>query len=151
MATPVRPKRLSRKKCKDKRQCSSSKCNISNNKFSSNSSMFSNNILIYLIRYNKSDLLYFVIVVLEEANFIKSQYGNAMLVDGQGYRYVQNGSSKTSIFWRCIYYGKSKGTCPGKAVTKGFDITKKAEHKHEPNVPIVPSKRRLKQLEKENK
>jgi len=93
---------------------------------------------------------------VEEANFIKSQFGNAMLVDGQGYRYVQNGSSKTQIFWRCIYYAKSKGNCRGRAVTKGFNITKKAEHKHKPNVPIIPwvhgnskEARRLKLLEEQ--
>jgi len=75
---------------------------------------------------------------LEEASFTKSQFGNAMLVDKEGYRYTQNGSSKQSIYWRCHYYKKKHGSCPGKAVTEGFYIKQKTGiHLHQPNVPIV--------------
>ena len=87
--------------------------------------------------YSHCDLAVFDTEGLEEASFTKSQFGNAMLVDRQGFKYVQNGSSAQQVYWRCIYHWKQKGSCPGKAVTRDFYITKKTEHLHEPNVPIV--------------
>ena len=82
-----------------------------------------------------------------------------MLVDKEGYRYVQNGSSKNSVYWRCIYYKKKYGLCPGKAVTEGFYVKQKSGvHLHKANEPIVhlihgnsKEAKLLKQKEAENK
>ena len=61
-----------------------------------------------------------------------------MLVDSQGYRYTQNGSSSHQVYWRCCYHPKKYGSCPGKAVTRDFYIKQKTGvHKHKPGVPIV--------------
>jgi len=83
-----------------------------------------------------------------------------MLIDKEGHRYTQNGCSKNTdkVYWRCTYFAKRNGSCPGKAVTAGFYIVKKCAHIHEPNVPIVhlmhgnsKEARLLKQLKEENK
>ena len=59
-------------------------------------------------------------------------------MDNEGHKYYQNGSSKHQVYWRCEYYSKRKGSCPGKAVTRGFHITQKTGgHLHEPGVPII--------------
>ena len=105
------------------------------------------------------DLAVFDTEGLEEASFIKSNKGNAMLLDGEGYKYTQNGSTINQIYWRCVYHPKKYGGCPGKAVTRGFYIKQKTgEHLHKPGVPIVKlihgnskEAKRLKMLEQELK
>jgi len=83
-----------------------------------------------------------------------------MLIDKEGYKYSQNGSSKNTdtVYWRCTYYQKKYGSCPGKAMTEGFYIKSKSDHIHKPNVPIVnlihgnsKEARLLKQKQTENK
>ena len=42
------------------------------------------------------------------------------------------------VYWRCVYYMKNRGSCPGKAVTEGFFIRQKSGgHLHKPMEPIV--------------
>jgi len=57
---------------------------------------------------------------LEEARFTKSQFGKAILVDADGYRYSHSRMNDKRVYWRCVYYMKNRGSCPGKAVTEGF-------------------------------
>jgi len=59
-------------------------------------------------------------------------------MDQQGYRYCKIRSSATRVFWRCCYYRKDTGSCPAKAQTEGFMISRKSGwHPHKPNEPIV--------------
>ena len=44
------------------------------------------------------DLAVFDTEGLEEASFIKRNKGNAMLLDGEGYKYTQNGSTINQIY-----------------------------------------------------
>ena len=74
---------------------------------------------------------------LEEAVLTKSKLGGVILLDQQGHRYCKIRSSATKVFWRCCYYRKDTGSCPAKAQTEGFMITRKSfEHPHKPNEPI---------------
>jgi len=75
---------------------------------------------------------------LEEARFTKSQFGKAILVDADGYRYSHSRMNDKRVYWRCVYYMKNRGSCPGKAVTEGFFIRQKSGgHLHKPMEPIV--------------
>jgi len=75
---------------------------------------------------------------LEEARFTKSQFGKAILVDADGYRYSHSRMNDKRVYWRCVYYMKNRGSCPGKAVTEGFFIRQKSGgHLHKPLEPIV--------------
>jgi len=74
----------------------------------------------------------------EEARFTKSQFGRALLVDADGYRYSHSRMNDKRVYWRCVYYMKNRGSCPGKAVTEGFHIRQKSGgHLHKPMEPIV--------------
>ena len=74
----------------------------------------------------------------EEAILAKSKLGGVILMDQAGYRYCKIRSSATKVFWRCVYYRKDTGTCPAKAQTEGFMITRKSyTHLHKPNEPVV--------------
>merc|ERR1712223_761719 len=76
--------------------------------------------------------------LLEEARFTKSQFGKAILVDADGYRYSHSRMNDKRVYWRCVYYMKNRGSCPGKAVTEGFFIRQKSGgHLHKPLEPIV--------------
>merc|ERR1712223_345726 len=76
--------------------------------------------------------------LLEEARFTKSQFGKAILVDADGYRYSHSRMNDKRVYWRCVYYMKNRGSCPGKAVTEGFFIRQKSGgHLHKPMEPIV--------------
>ena len=80
----------------------------------------------------------FLIAALEEARFTKSQFGKAILVDADGYRYSHSRMNDKRVYWRCVYYMKNRGSCPGKAVTEGFFIRQKSGgHLHKPLEPIV--------------
>jgi len=75
---------------------------------------------------------------LEEARFTKSQFGKAILVDADGYRYSHSRMNDKRVYWRCVYYMKNRGSCPGKAVTEGFFIRQKSGgHLHKPMEPVV--------------
>ena len=64
-----------------------------------------------------------------------------MLVDSEGYHYAQHRVSSTcadTIYWRCVYHYKERGSCPARAQTEGFYIkTKSKEHLHKPREPII--------------
>jgi len=76
--------------------------------------------------------------LLEEARFTKSQFGKAILVDADGYRYSHSRMNDKRVYWRCVYYMKNRGSCPGKAVTEGFFIRQKSGgHLHKPMEPVV--------------
>ena len=57
---------------------------------------------------------------VEEAMFMKSKYGNAVLMDKAGYAYRSNLKKETKIYWRCRNSEKFK--CPARAVTDGFQV-----------------------------
>ena len=57
---------------------------------------------------------------VEEAMFMKSKYGNAVLMDKAGYAYRSNLKKETKIYWRCLTSEKFK--CPARAVTDGFQV-----------------------------
>ena len=57
---------------------------------------------------------------VEEAMFMKSKYGNAVLLDKAGYAYRSNLKKETKIYWRCRNSEKYK--CPARAVTDGFQV-----------------------------
>lgn len=83
-------------------------------------------------------ILVFVAAPLEEARFTKSQFGKAILVDADGFRYSHSRMNDKRIYWRCVYYMKNRGSCPGKAVTEGFFIRQKSGgHLHKPLEPII--------------
>ena len=78
------------------------------------------------------------LAAFEEARFTKSQFGRALLVDADGYRYSHSRMNDKRVYWRCVYYMKNRGSCPGKAVTEGFFIKQKSGgHLHKPMEPIV--------------
>jgi hypothetical protein len=78
------------------------------------------------------------LAAFEEARFTKSQFGRALLVDADGYRYSHSRMNDKRVYWRCVYYMKNRGSCPGKAVTEGFHIRQKSGgHLHKPMEPIV--------------
>ena len=78
------------------------------------------------------------LAAFEEARFTKSQFGKAILVDADGYRYSHSRMNDKRVYWRCVYYMKNRGSCPGKAVTEGFFIRQKSGgHLHKPLEPIV--------------
>ena len=78
------------------------------------------------------------LAAFEEARFTKSQFGRALLVDADGYRYSHSRMNDKRIYWRCVYYMKNRGSCPGKAVTEGFFIRQKSGgHLHKPMEPVV--------------
>ena len=52
--------------------------------------------------------------------FMKSKYGNAVLMDKAGYAYRSNLKKETKIYWRCRNSEKFK--CPARAVTDGFQV-----------------------------
>ena len=52
--------------------------------------------------------------------FMKSKYGNAVLLDKAGYAYRSNLKKETKIYWRCRNSEKYK--CPARAVTDGFQV-----------------------------
>ena len=78
----------------------------------------------------------------EEASFTKSQFGNPILVDSEGYTYTQhrvsNVNNSTKIYWRCVYHYKERGSCPARATTEGFYIKMKSKtHLHKPREPVL--------------
>jgi len=79
--------------------------------------------------------------VQEEASFTKSQFGNPILVDSEGYTYTQHRVSNVNnatIYWRCVYHYKERGSCPARATTEGFYIKMKSKsHLHKPREPVV--------------
>ena len=67
---------------------------------------------------------------LEEATFMKSKYGNALLVDKAGYVFRTNLKKESKIYWRCRNYERFK--CAARAVTEGFYVISwTGEHCHE--------------------
>jgi len=69
--------------------------------------------------------------VREEASFLRSKRGNAVLVDASGYHYFVNKKRETRMYWKCLKC-RSHG-CRARAVTEGFYIISKTEgHSHEP-------------------
>ena len=52
--------------------------------------------------------------------FMKSKYGNAVLMDKSGYVYRSNLKREAKIYWRCRNSEKFK--CPARAVTDGFYV-----------------------------
>ena len=68
---------------------------------------------------------------MEEATFLRSQKGQPILMDREGFLYCANRKTDTRIYWKC-QCAKKKG-CRGRAMTEGFFITKKSgEHTHQP-------------------
>ena len=94
----------------------------------------------------------------EEVSFTKSIHGKAQLVDSEGYTYTQQKVTNHSIYWRCVYYPKYRGHCPGRAQTDGFYIKcKNNSHIHKPKEPVIKKPhgnskeaKALKKLETEN-
>ncbi len=67
---------------------------------------------------------------VEDANFVTSRKGTALLVDSDGQAYSMIRKSGTRSFWRCVQHKKM--TCPGRAVTASKFIVKKSGlHTHE--------------------
>ena len=59
-------------------------------------------------------------------------------MDNEGYTYCQHRTIRDTIYWRCIYHYKYRGSCPAKAQTEGFFIKSKSnEHLHKPKEPII--------------
>lgn len=77
---------------------------------------------------------------LEEAMFMKSKYGNAVLMDKSGYVYRSNLKKESKIYWRCRSSEKFK--CPARAVTDGFQVVSwTGIHSHQvPTTDPVSSK-----------
>ena len=77
----------------------------------------------------------------EEAQFTKSKFGRAMLLDSEGYTYTRQRCVNEKVYWRCIYHYPSRGKCPGRAKTEGFLIVSKSGgHIHKPHEPVVEPK-----------
>ena len=90
------------------------------------------------VQFNSSIFVVVHLAAFEEARFTKSQFGRALLVDADGYRYSHSRMNDKRVYWRCVYYMKNRGSCPGKAVTEGFFIRQKSGgHLHKPMEPIV--------------
>ena len=56
----------------------------------------------------------------EEAVFMRSKFGNAVLMDKSGYAYRSNLKKETKIYWRCRDSERYK--CCARAVTDGFYV-----------------------------
>jgi hypothetical protein len=76
---------------------------------------------------------------LEVGNFIKSKFGNALLLDKEGYVYKSNCKDKTGrkTYWICRDYGNKNAkivdSCPARATTDGIYVKKwKGIHNHPP-------------------
>ena len=100
-------------------------------------------ILLHLVRYTRNDryklgsLTFNIIELLsipdhlEKATFVRTKFGNAMLVDTAGFVYNCNNKTKNKIFWKCRDYFKHK--CTAKATTEGLYIAfKSGSHIHSP-------------------
>ena len=57
----------------------------------------------------------------EEAVFMRSKFGNAVLMDKLGYVYRSNLKKESRMYWRCRDYERFK--CNARAVTEGFYVT----------------------------
>ena len=56
----------------------------------------------------------------EEAVFMRSKFGNAVLMDKLGYVYRSNLKKESRMYWRCRDYERFK--CNARAVTDGFYV-----------------------------
>ena len=56
----------------------------------------------------------------EEAVFMRSKFGNAVLMDKLGYVYRSNLKKESHMYWRCRDYERFK--CNAQAVTDGFYV-----------------------------
>jgi hypothetical protein len=80
--------------------------------------------------------------LMEEARFSKTMKGRPALYDKDGHRYVKNRSTAKAIYWKCQYSMPHAGKCPGNCITDGFFIKMKSgKHIHEPNEPVIKSKK----------
>ena len=72
--------------------------------------------------------------MLEPVQFVRSKFGNALLMDNAGYLYQKSGENqaKTKIYWKCLNNSKSIQNskqktipykCRARANTEGFYIT----------------------------
>jgi len=68
-----------------------------------------------------------------EANFVRSKYGSAKLVDPMGYQYMSSRRKEHRIYWNCL--STKKSGCRVRAVTEGFYIIKMSNEAHNHLVP----------------
>ena len=70
----------------------------------------------------------------EKAKFSKTQRGNPMLIDGEGYTYLMARKNSDRLYWTCRFARTvNNDNCKASAVTKGLFIAKKFNyHNHEP-------------------
>ena len=61
--------------------------------------------------------------IRDEVQFVRSKFGNALLMDKTGYLYQKSGGNqaKTKIYWKCLNNVKFK--CRARANIEGFYIT----------------------------
>jgi hypothetical protein len=65
-------------------------------------------------------------------------FGKPMLMDGDDFVYSNTKVRGRKVYWKCLYWHKTKGTCTAKAVTESFQIVRKSEvHNHEPGTPLI--------------
>ncbi len=75
-------------------------------------------------------LLLVVVVEGEEARFLKTKYGNAVLMDPKGYMYVADKKTSKKILWKCWSYKAEK--CKARAHTMDFKIVyQNCPHNHD--------------------
>ena len=80
--------------------------------------------------------LFLFVDKLEQAKYIKSRFGNPMLLDSKGHVFttIQGYKNGDKNWWRCReYMRKRKSTqekCPAKATTDGMNVTWRYEHNH---------------------
>lgn len=71
------------------------------------------------------------IVFAEVASFMKSKYGNDILVDRYGYTYRSNLKRNDKIYWKCGQ--SSKFECGARAITHGIVVINwSGFHNHTP-------------------
>jgi len=67
--------------------------------------------------------------VVEEGRFLRSKFGNALLIDSRDFQYQVNRKMESRIYWKCTKVKKFR--CKAKAVTEGFFIiSKNGAHNH---------------------
>jgi hypothetical protein len=69
-----------------------------------------------------------------EAKFSRTRFGNALLIDPDGFCYSMNQKKQSRIYWICNKQKKYK--CRGSAITEGFYIVKNPGpdgHTHSPS------------------
>ena len=70
---------------------------------------------------------------LEVAKYVQTKYGNALLLDRNGYVYGRNARNGSKMYWCCR--NKDKDACLARATTDDNYVTYwKGLHTHPPNI-----------------